>query len=153
MSRSVLRPLLVPFLMIGLLVMGPGLSQGEPAERPFEVWMLDQSDTRPDGGGRLFIYPGPDVNGRNAAAAAAEVYEFGGAVRDMALARPGSPSVQAPRRPHMVAFNPSGTHAVISFVVTGHVLFMETATRAPLDIIDVGLQVHAAVPSPDERFV
>ena len=119
----------------------------------YEVWLMDQSDTRPDGGGRLFIYPGPAVDGGDAAEAVPEVHDFGGAVRDLALSKPGSPSVEAPRRPHMVLFNASGTHAVVAFVLTGHVLFLDTATRAPLDIIDVGAQVHVAVPSPDERFV
>ncbi|MES2459034.1 MAG: hypothetical protein V4671_00515 [Armatimonadota bacterium] len=130
-----------------------GGSGTSASNRSYEVWLMDQSDTRPDGGGRLFIYPGSAVDGSNAAGAVPEVYDFGGAVRDLALTKPGSPTVQAPRRPHMVLFNTSGTHAVIAFVVTGHVLFLDTATRTPLDIIDAGLQVHVAVPSPDERFV
>lgn len=157
MSRFVLRPLLAALLLTSLFVMVSSLGSAAPAdERPFEVWLLDQSDTRSDGGGRLFIYPGPAVSGNNAANVVPEVIDFGGSVRDLALSRPALPpamAAQAPRRPHMIFFNASGTHAVVAFVVTGHVLFLDTATRAPLDIIDVGAQAHAAVPSPDERFV
>lgn len=146
----------LPFLLVSLIAAvsasadPPGAAAAEP---PYEVWVLDQSDTRADGGGRLFIYPGPAVSGSSAAAVTPEVHDFGGAVRDMALGPPGSPPMQAPRRPHMVFFNSTGSHAVIAFVVTGHVLFMDTATRTPLEIIDVGAQAHAAVPSPDQQFV
>ena len=155
MSSYVLRLLVSALLVASLLTSAPAPGPAEPAERPYEVWVLDQSDTRADGGGRLFIYDGPRVSGGGGSAARAvpEVVDFGGAVRDLALSRPGSPTVQAPRRPHMVLFNAAGTHAVVAFVVTGHVLFLDTATRAPLEIIDVGLQVHVAAPSPDERFV
>ena len=142
-----LRPL---FLLLLVLLMVPVTAlHGSPGEPPYEVWLMDQSDTRPDGGGTLHIYPGPAVSGSNAARVAAETYDFGGAVRELALSK----GPQAPRRPHMVFFNASGTHAVIAFVVSGHVLFIDTATRAPVEIIDVGVQAHAAVPAPNEQFV
>ena len=53
----------------------------------------------------------------------------------------------------MLFFNEAGTHAVLSFVATGHVLFIDAKRRAPLACIDVGVQAHAAVPSPDESYV
>jgi hypothetical protein len=123
---------------------------------PFEVWVVDQQDTRPDGGGRLYIYEGPRLEG-NPADAVPEVIDLGGAVRDLCLARTGT----APQRPHMLTFNggdydlsPSGsTRAALSFVVSGHVVFFNAATRAPLECIDVGVQAHAVWPSPDQRDV
>ena len=127
------------------------------ADKPdYEVWLIDQSDTRDedgngtlDSGGTLYIYQGKDLNGQNAAHAAAEVIDLGGASRDMCLAQTGS----APRRPHMFFFNASRTHAVVSFVATGHVLFMETGTRTPVRCLDVGVQAHSSVPSNDETYV
>src|SRR5688572_18054913 len=110
---------------------------------------MDQSDTTADGGGTLYIYQGDQLAGSDASAAVPQVIDFGTAVRDLALSQTGT----APRRPHMMFFNQRHSHAIISFVATGHVLFMDAATRAPLRIIDVGVQAHAAVPSPDERHV
>jgi DNA-binding beta-propeller fold protein YncE len=117
-------------------------------EAAFEVWAIDQSDTRPDGGGTLYIYEGDELSGQDAATAAPEVIDLGGAARDLCLA-----TGTAPRRPHMLMFNEAHSHAVLAWVATGHVLFMDTATRAPLACIDVGAQAHAAFPSPDETYV
>ncbi|HEY9708888.1 MAG TPA: hypothetical protein V6D48_11850, partial [Oculatellaceae cyanobacterium] len=73
----------------------------------------------------------------------------GNEARNLCLSQTGS----APRRPHMIFFNPANSHAIVSFVATGHVLFMDAATRIPLQCIDVGDQAHAAVPSPDQTYV
>jgi len=115
----------------------------------YELWVLDQSDTRPDGGGTLYIYQSGDLTGKDPAAVKPEVIDLGAVLRDVCLAQTGS----APRRPHLLAFNPSGTHAIISFVATGHVLFLDTATRRLAACFDVGVQAHAAIPSPDEKYV
>jgi DNA-binding beta-propeller fold protein YncE len=78
-----------------------------------------------------------------------EVIDLGGAARDLCLAQTGS----APRRPHMMMLNHHRhSHAIITFVATGHVLFMHGATRAPVACIDVGVQAHAATPSHDETY-
>jgi DNA-binding beta-propeller fold protein YncE len=135
-----------------LLVLGlSGLFLGSAAadEAAFEVWIVDQSDTVADGGGTLYIYPGDALAGADAAAAVPEAVDLGGAARDVCMAATGT----APRRPHMLAFNGAGTHGILSFVVTGHVLFIEAATRTPLACIDVGAQAHAAFPSPDGTYV
>lgn len=121
---------------------------------PYEVWTLDQQDTTDDGGGLLYIFSGPELVAR-ADTAEPTVIDLGGSTRDLCLARTGT----APRRPHMIAFNggdydtgPEGnTHALVSFVATGHVVFFHAATRTPLECIDVGEQAHAIWPTPDQR--
>ena len=79
----------------------------------------------------------------------AERIDLGGDATQMCLAQTGS----APVRPHMILFNRRGSHALISFVASGHVLILDARSRAPLACIDVGVQAHAAVPAPDESYV
>ena len=126
----------------------------------FEVWTIDQSNTRDengngsildsvDSGGSVYIYRGAELKGGDAAQAAPEVIDLGGAARDLSVAQTGT----APIRPHMMFFNSSGSHAIVSFVSSGHVLFMDSASRMPLAVIDVGVQAHAAIPAPDDSYV
>ncbi len=148
-------------LVAGMLIAGVLFRDGAitPAgaasdKEPFEVWTLDQQDTTADGGGLLYIHSGPDLEA-NAETAEPTVIDLGGATRSLCLERTGT----APRRPHMVTFNggdydtgPRGnTHALVSFVVTGHVVFFHAATRTPVECIDVGVQAHAIWPTPDQR--
>jgi hypothetical protein len=156
--RGLALLLVVGALLAGLLHLdaesGARQMEAAAAEPPFEVWTLDQQDTRPDGGGLLYIHDGPALTAR-AATATATVIDLGGAVRDLCLARTGN----APRRPHMIAFNggdydtsrAGNTHALVSFVVSGHVVFFDAATRAALECIDVGVQAHAIWPTPNQR--
>jgi hypothetical protein len=59
----------------------------------------------------------------------------------------------------MIAMNTSQTHAIISFVATGHVLIMDARTRAPIACIRTSVgaggarQVHFAIPAPDESYI
>jgi len=132
----------------------PAYDDGDTVE--YEVWVIDQSNSRDedgngtlDSGGRLYTYKGEDLLGEQASAAVPTVVDLGGAARDLCVAQTGT----APVRPHMFAFNRAGSHAVISFVGTGHVLFMDTTTKAPIQCLDVGAQAHAAMPSNDQTFV
>ena len=116
-----------------------------------EVWVTDQSGTA----GRLYIYDTYHVH-QNAATAVPEVFALDPdnnpnteSVGDRCLAQTGS----APTRAHMIAFNASNTHAILSFVATGHVAFIDAATRRPVGCIDVGVQAHAAFASPDSTYV
>jgi DNA-binding beta-propeller fold protein YncE len=127
-----------------------------PSEPPHEVWMLDQSNTRDsdgngtlDSGGTLYIFNGAELAGNAASKAKPTVIDLGGAITDMTMAVTGT----APVRPHYITFNRSQTHAIISFVATGHVLIIEAATRTPVFVVDVGAQAHAAVPAPDESYI
>lgn len=116
-----------------------------------EVWVTDQSGT----GGRLFIYDGHHLH-LDAAAARPEIFALDPdndpntlTVGDVCVAQTGT----APTRAHMLAFNAGQTHAILSFVASGHVAFIEANTRRPVTCIDVGVQAHAAIPSPDSSYV
>lgn len=118
---------------------------GPAGSTAHEVWVIDQSDTSAAGGGTLFVHDGQSLAGRDAASASPQVLDLGGAANTFCLAATGT----TPRRPHMIFFNPTHSHAVISYVATGHVLFM----GFPVGCVDVGAQAHAAVPSPDGSYV
>ena len=90
----------------------PGPEGAEPAwfggdQAGFEVWIADQSDTRPGYGGQLLIYDGAHLRGRRAAAATPIArLDLGGATADLCRAadRPesGAPAhdpVQQPALP------------------------------------------------------
>jgi DNA-binding beta-propeller fold protein YncE len=141
---------LIAFLALLLLVGAFILTRSATAEDPpYEVWIIDQADTTPDGGGTLYIYRGSSLAGQNAANAQPEVIDLGAEAQDICLVETGS----APRRPHMIVFNADHSHAILAYVATGHVLFMDAATRAPVACLDVGEQAHAAFPSPDQTYV
>lgn len=143
------RRLVVGAAVSALAVLGTVAVQPQAGARAgsHEVWVVDQSDTAADGGGTLYIYDGADL--ARARTPSPEVIDLGGAARSLCLAETGS----APRRPHMLEFDPAMTHGVLTFVATGHVLFVEAATRQPVACIDVGEQAHAALPSPDGTSV
>jgi DNA-binding beta-propeller fold protein YncE len=152
MTRNRLFPALLVLVVLAVLVGSFGSVASRPAvaqDAAHEVWAIDQSDTTADGGGTLYIYQGDVLAGQDAATAVPEVIDLGGAARSLCVAQTGT----APRRPHMFFFNTTHTHAVLAFVATGHVLFMDAASRVPVACIDVGVQAHAAVPSPDQAYV
>lgn len=122
----------------------------------FEVWLVDQSNSSGVGyGGAIYIYDGADLMGADAAAAPAARIDLGGATAALCSARTGA----NPVRPHMVFFNRSGTHAVLAFVASGHVVFFDAAARTPVECIRMSAgaggarQAHAAFPTPDESAV
>ena len=116
----------------------------------FEVWAVDQSNTNgTTSGGAIHIYDGQSLNGRAAADAQPERIDLGAAAVGLCIAQTGT----APVRPHMLFFNKAQSHGVLAFVASGHVLFLDADGRTPLACIDVGVQAHAAVPSPDGSYV
>lgn len=137
-------------LLLSVLVIPPAVDLGaqdaSPAVGAFEVWVIDQSDTTPDGGGTLYIHRGPSLT---EGVGDPEVIDLGDAVADRCFDQTAS----YPSRPHMILFNESHSHAILSFVASGHVVFFDAATREPVACIDAGEQAHAAFPSPDESYV
>lgn len=141
---------LIPFILA--LLLGVAALAGSSAiahdEDSFEVWAIDQSDTTADGGGTLYVYDGRRLSGRRAEQASPRVVDLGGAARSLCLAQTGT----APRRPHMLMFNEEHTHAVLGFVATGHVLFLDEGA-GPIACIDVGASAHAAMPAHSGNYV
>jgi DNA-binding beta-propeller fold protein YncE len=123
----------------------------------YEVWAIDQSNSPGLAfGGTLYIWDGRDLErGHQAGDASAETINLGGAAAALCLAQTGA----NPVRPHMLAINPSQTHAIISFVATGHILFMDAASRTPVACFRSSAgaggarQAHMSSPSPDESYV
>ena len=129
------------------LVSAPMLGVGAPGPQ-FEVWLIDQSNSPgTTDGGTLYIYEGQRLTG--GAPGPSEVIDLGVATRTLCLNSTGT----NPVRPHMVVFNNAQTHAVISFVASGHVAILDATTRAPVACIDVGLQARVAVPAPDDSYI
>ncbi len=135
---------------VALLVTSLGGASAATGKGTFEVWAIDQSNTNGTAsGGTLYVYDGPSLAGASAASARPERVDLGGAAQSLCLARTGS----VPVRPHMLAFDSSERYGIVAFVATGHVLFLDAATRAPVECIDVGAQAHAAFPTPDGSAV
>lgn len=142
----------------------PGKASVAP---PFkhEVWVLDQSDTGksnpsntsapPDHGGRVYIYDGEALRSLGSSASAIDVVELAGATATLCFDRTGS----RPVRPHMGAVTKSGSHVIISFVVSGHVVILDGASRTPLACFRTErgdqnrTQAHASVLTPDEKWI
>ena len=127
----------------------------DDADRSYEVWLIDQEDRFQLGAGTLHVYDGRELT-RDPEHAAPESIDLAGEAAALCLARTGT----APARPHMLVFNGGdsdgrrdATHAVIAYVASGHVVFFDAATRTPVECIDVGVQAHAAWPTPDQRHL
>ena len=141
----------------------------------YEVWAIDQSDSPGKAyGGTLYVWDGHELekSARHAAPRwsagrrgvghlewmmrpEGERIDFGGDVSAMCMARTGA----NPVRPHMIAVNPAQTHVIVSFVATGHVLFIDADSREAVECLRTspgtgGLrQAHMATPSPDGTYV
>jgi hypothetical protein len=143
---------------IGLVcTIGSAGPSSQSGQNKYEVWGIDQSNSPGKTfGGTIYIYDGHDLErGHAAADAVPEKVDLSAAAANLCLALTGA----NPVRPHMIAINASQTHAIVSFVASGHVLFMNAATRQPIDCIRASVgaggarQVHFAIPSADETYV
>lgn len=120
-----------------------------------EVWLVDQSNNvGTTYGGKIHIYQDEALRA-NAATAAAEVVDLGGATASLCLLQTGV----APTRPHMLTFNSTSTHAALAFVASGHVVIFDGPTRTPLQCFrtEVGAggvrQAHAVWIAPDDSYI
>ena len=135
--------------------MAPGQARVAPGHA-HEVWLVDQSNSPGRNyGGSLYIYDPAQLRA-NAASAAAEKIDLGGTTSDLCLTE----TAARPVRPHMITFSPGAeSHAILSFVASGHVVFFDAATRQPLRCFrtEAGAggarQAHAIWPTPDARHV
>jgi DNA-binding beta-propeller fold protein YncE len=119
----------------------------------YEVWVVDQSNSRGVAhGGSIYIYS-RDALGQSLPAG--EVIDLSAETTNVCLATTGA----APVRPHMLFFSEKRSHAVLSFVASGHVVVFDAARRVPVACLrsSVGVggarQAHAAVPGPNDEFI
>jgi hypothetical protein len=123
----------------------------------FEVWLVDQSDSfNRTYGGTIYIYEGSDLSsGDIASVAPTDLIDLAGTTAAICLADTGA----NPIRPHMLAFNATHSHAILTFVASGHVVVFEAATRTPVACVRTSLgaggsrQAHAAQPTPDDAYI
>ena len=141
----------LPFLALAVTV-SLGLAPGKPTS---EVWSIDQSESPGKSyGGTIYIWDAKDLEKVNKDAVPDKV-DLGGAAAALCMAQTGA----NPVRPHMLTMNKASTHAIVSFVASGHVLFMDARTRRPITCIRTSIgstnvrQVHQSFPSPDETYV
>jgi len=113
----------------------------------YEVWLTDQSDTGKDTGGFLYIYDGAQLAANPASAKPTQTIDFSGDIGKFCEEATKKPV----RRPHMLFFNSKQDHAIISFL-SGHVLFMDAATKKADACLSMGKNVHAAWPTPDQKM-
>jgi hypothetical protein len=156
-ARARLVSVLAQCAVLPLLV-GCGVAENlvPVGDADFEVWVVDQSDTPGAAyGGTLYVYAGSDLHGDAAGAAApAARIDLGAETTAMCVGETGA----EPVRPHMVLFDAAHRHALIAFVVSGHVVVMDAASRVPIACLRTsrsatGQQAHAAFPSPDGSYV
>ncbi len=136
-------PLLLLLFGIGT---GPALAQ-QAAPPAYEVWALDQSDSSKDGGGTLYIYDGAAL-AADAKNAKAETVDLGDKFNEACKDVPGG----FPKRPHMLFFTKDGKYALLSYVATGHVVFIDAASRAPIGCVSLGKNAHAAWPTANGKM-
>jgi hypothetical protein len=156
------RTLVSLFATATFLSASMGLSSSAFA-KGFEVWLVDQSDSKGQTfGGTIHIYDGDDLKGQAAASATpTDVLDLSGATSALCLE-----STRAnPVRPHMLSFNSTHSHAILSFVTSGHVVIFNAATRTPVACIRMSpgainpatnapfIQAHAASPAPDDSYI
>ena len=153
------RRFVAPLMILALLPTGAPAASGAPptGATGYEVWAIDQSNSQGKSfGGTLYIWNGHDLeNMSGPAPVPAEQIDLGGAAAALCFAQTGA----NPVRPHMMAMSPTQSHAVISFVASGHILFVEAASRTPVACVRASAgaggsrQVHMAIPSPDGTYV
>ena len=115
-----------------------------PAPPSYELWVVDQGDTTPAGGGTLYIYKGVSLG--DAAPAPAYTVNLGEAALGVGDG--------VGKHGHSIAFNPAMTHAVISFVDSGHVQVIRASDRKVVASIKMtgsaagAAQPHATAVTP-----
>jgi len=131
----------------GLFLLAFSLAGGIRSAPAYEVWLTDQSDTGKESGGFLHIYDGGQLSSNPSTAKPTQSIDFSGDLGKFCEEATKKPV----RRPHMLFFNTKQDHALISFL-SGHVLFLDTATKKPAACLLMGKNVHAAWPTPNEKM-
>jgi DNA-binding beta-propeller fold protein YncE len=104
----------------------------------WEVWVVDQADAV-NGGDRLYIYTPASWD---RPAHTVQLDQAAGGVGD-----------GAGTRPHLLLFNNTHSHGILANVGSGHVYIIRGSDRTVVASIDVGVQAHGAMASPDDRWI
>src|SRR5262245_44434318 len=131
----------IVFLLIGCLFIFVTSTEA------YEVWLTDQSDTGKESVGFLYIYDGAQLAANPMSAKPTMTIDFAGEVNKLCE----DATKKVVRRPHMLFFTKDQSHAIVSFL-SGHVLFMDAATKKPEACLSMGKNVHAAWPTPDQKM-
>ncbi len=150
MMRSCSRRLALLLLLMASTAM-PAAGQS------FEVWVVDQSNTTGlTYGGKIHIFDGAHLMGEALSRTTPfATIDLSGETAARCFASTGA----NPVRPHMLFFNSTRSHAVLSFVASGHVVIFDAVTRTSVACLRTSpgaagaRQAHAAVPSPDDQFI
>jgi hypothetical protein len=113
----------------------------------YEVWLTDQSDTGKENGGYLYIYDGAQLAANPSGAKPTVTVDLSGDVNKLCEEATKKPV----RRPHMLFFTKDQSHVILSFL-SGHVLFMDAATKKPEACLSMGKNVHSTWPTPDQKM-
>src|SRR5437899_11669826 len=116
------------------------------AAAAYEVWVIDQSDSSKEGGGTVYIYDGESLS-KDAKSAKAETLDLGDKFAEACKEAGGYP-----KRPHMLFFTKDGKYALLSYVASGHVVFLDAASRAPIGCVSLGKNAHAAFPAANGKL-
>jgi hypothetical protein len=145
-------------MLVWTLAIPQPVAAVEPeAEKDFEVWLVDQSNSPGKTyGGRISIFDGDDISGSSASGSAASAaIDLGADTAALCITQTGA----NPVRPHMLFFNSTQSHAVLAFVASGHVVFFNAKLRTPVACLRASAgaggarQAHAAFPAPDDSAV
>ncbi len=146
MKRSNQQSSTLAMIVSGCVALVAAFGSGAPVSA-YEVWLTDQSDSGKESGGYLHIYDGAQLAANPASAKPTMTIDFAGDIGKFCE----EATKKAVRRPHMLFFNKNQDHAIISFL-SGHVLFMDAATKKPDACLSMGKNVHAAWPTPDQKM-
>lgn len=129
------------------VVLLASLAVAASAAQAYEVWITDQSDTGKESGGFLHIYDGAKLAANPVSAKPLQTIDLSGEINKFCE----DATKKAVRRPHMLFFNAAQDHVILSFL-SGHVLFMDAATKKPEACLSMGKNAHAAWPTPDQKM-
>lgn len=143
------------------ILLGVGFGMPAIAASPFEVWLVDQSNSAGlNYGGNIAIYDGNALTLGSSPLSGItpqKTIDLSGLGGQTGLC--STTTGTNPVRPHMLFFNSTYTHAVLAFVASGHVAIFDTATYDPVACLrtapGVGgvRQAHAAFPALDDSYI
>ncbi len=126
---------------------GSGTVAGRLRVSPMKSGSLISPITGKESGGYLYIYDGAQLAANPAGAKPTTTIDLSREINTFCEEATRKPV----RRPHMLFFNQQQDHVILSFL-SGHVLFMDAATKKTEACVSMGKNVHAAWSTPDQKM-